>query len=213
MYNPFPTYSINPAAAFTYKDLQQLRERQKTNQIMCHYVIKFFECDHKTDDNVKGCSSWKKTGTHCDIDNPAVKKREDCSIRSENVTGLCPRCQSRERARLLREEEEERERIERERVRLLKEEEERERIERERARLLREEKEERERIEQEREEELLRRDLEKVRLADREEQRRNAEAHEAHIRQVQEESEVSWRTEYEHKVSQTMENNTLLLYC
>jgi hypothetical protein len=82
---------------------------------MCHYTIKFFECDHKTDDNVKGCTDWKKTGTHCDIDNPSVRKREDCSIRSEKVVGLCPRCLSKERVRLLREEEEQRERIERER--------------------------------------------------------------------------------------------------
>ncbi|KAF1973418.1 hypothetical protein BU23DRAFT_138398 [Bimuria novae-zelandiae CBS 107.79] len=113
MYTPYANYSVNPADPFTYQDLQQLRERQAKD--MCHYTVKFFECDHKTDDNVKGCSLWNKTGTHCDIDNPAVRKREDCSIRSENVTGLCPRCQSRERARFLREKEEERERIERER--------------------------------------------------------------------------------------------------
>lgn len=114
MYTPYSKYYINPADPFTYQDLRQLRERQATDPAMCHYTIKFFECDHKTDDNVKGCTDWKKTGTHCDIDNPSVRKREDCSIRSEKVVGLCPRCLSKERGRLLREEEEQRERIERE---------------------------------------------------------------------------------------------------
>lgn len=115
MYTPYSTYYINPAAPFTYQDLQQLREHQATDRAMCHYTVRFFECDHKTDDNVKGCSTWMKTGTHCDIDNPAVRKREDCSIRSDKVDGLCPRCVSRERIRILRDEEEQRERIERER--------------------------------------------------------------------------------------------------
>lgn len=115
MYHLYPNYYLNPAAPFTYQDLQQISERQASHHSMCHYTVKFFECDHKTDDNVKGCHLWKKTGTHCDIDNPAVRKREDCSIRSENTRGLCPRCKNLERARLLKEKEEERERIERER--------------------------------------------------------------------------------------------------
>ena len=114
MYNLYPKYYLNPAAPFTYQDLRQLSERQDSEHSMCHYTVKFFECDHKTDDNVKGCHLWRQTGTHCDIDNPAIRKREDCSIRSENTRGLCPRCKSIERARLLRENEEELERIERE---------------------------------------------------------------------------------------------------
>ena len=115
MLNPIFNYFVNPADPFTYKELQQLRDRQTTDSTMCHYTVKFFECDHKTEDNVKGCTAWRATGTHCDIDNPTVRKREEVSIRSENVNGLCPRCETRERALLLKEEEEERERKERER--------------------------------------------------------------------------------------------------
>lgn len=154
---------------------------------MCHYTIKFFECDHKTDDNVKGCSIWEKTGTHCDIDNPQVKRRKECSIRSEDVGGLCPRCQSNERAQILREQEEERIRIQRR--------EEQERI----------------RFEREREEEPFRRDLEKVKVLDQEEQRRNTEAHEAHLKRVQEDSEVAWRARYEAEVSSFISFNNLLM--
>jgi hypothetical protein len=163
---------------------------------MCRYTIKFFECDHKTDDNVRGCALWEKTGTHCDIDNPAVKKREDCSIRSENVTGLCPRCQNRERARLLKEQEE-RARTEMaqeaDRARIKEEEE-------ERACKRREEEAEQARIEREHEEEMLRRDLEKARITDREEQRRNEEAHEAHLRRIQEADNVSWEARQKYEV-------------
>ncbi|KAJ4303484.1 hypothetical protein N0V90_002379 [Kalmusia sp. IMI 367209] len=92
---------------------------------MCHYVIKFYECDHKTDDNVRGCFRWRETGTHCDIENRSVRNRDDCSIRSESVTGLCPKCQSNARARIEQEEEEALYRRDLEKARLLDQEEQR----------------------------------------------------------------------------------------
>ncbi|KAL5384146.1 hypothetical protein PMIN06_005738 [Paraphaeosphaeria minitans] len=191
MYVTYSNFLAYPTPNFIYQPHQQYPAPNlpAADSAMCHYTIKFFECDHKTDDNVKGCSLWAQTGTHCDIDNPSVRKRRDCSIRSENTTGLCPRCQSRERARLLIEQEE-RIRVEKEqeaeRARIEKEEEER------RARKKWEEK-EWARLDRLHEEELLRRDLEKARLADQEEQRRNAEAHEAHLRRVREDADAAWR--------------------
>ena len=92
---------------------------------MCHYTITFYGCNHRNEDNVQGCDRWRRVGTHCNIDDPAIRRRNDCSIRGVTKPGLCPRCQNGERAHLERLREEELLRRDLEKARLQEQEEQR----------------------------------------------------------------------------------------
>lgn len=63
---------------------------------MCKYTYTFYECGHRTEDNVRGCDHYKRDGIHCDVDNPQVK-RSRCEVDLRNRNGLCDRCVEIER--------------------------------------------------------------------------------------------------------------------
>ncbi|PVI02193.1 hypothetical protein DM02DRAFT_670761 [Periconia macrospinosa] len=58
---------------------------------MCRFTYTFYECGHRTEDNVRGCNHYKRDGIHCDIDNPEIK-RTRCELDLQNRLGFCPRC-------------------------------------------------------------------------------------------------------------------------
>jgi len=64
---------------------------------MCKYTIYTLECGHAAEDHVdtKDCSHFQRTGVPCDRENLANRGR--VSIKSEDRSGLCNKCQRRQR--------------------------------------------------------------------------------------------------------------------
>ncbi|CAI6335053.1 unnamed protein product [Periconia digitata] len=63
---------------------------------MCKFTYTFYECGHRTEDNVRGCSHYKTDGVHCDVDNPTIK-RSRCEVDVKKRNGFCPRCMQHQR--------------------------------------------------------------------------------------------------------------------
>lgn len=59
---------------------------------MCQYTFFHYECGDAAEDHVdaKGCSEFKRTGVHCDRDNPANKDRVKILRNTRN--GDCGKC-------------------------------------------------------------------------------------------------------------------------
>ncbi|KAH7091048.1 hypothetical protein FB567DRAFT_588953 [Paraphoma chrysanthemicola] len=72
-------------------------QTSSTTCTMCKYTIYNLECDHPAEDRLEtgDCSHFQTTGVPCDRENPA--KRGRVSIKSEDRSGLCPKCHLRQR--------------------------------------------------------------------------------------------------------------------
>ncbi|CBY02011.1 hypothetical protein IAQ61_006600 [Plenodomus lingam] len=61
---------------------------------MCKYTIHNYECGHKAEDHVDSsqCPEFRRTGVHCDRDNPANKKQKRVKIKTKGRNGVCEPC-------------------------------------------------------------------------------------------------------------------------
>jgi enabled protein len=59
---------------------------------MCKYTIYSYECGDPAEDHVdtRDCAEFRRTGVHCDRDNPA--NRDRVKVRAKTRNGLCTRC-------------------------------------------------------------------------------------------------------------------------